>query len=82
MADPGIKLTKKEIAAAFGNEAAGGPPQILTTKQAHELLQIPRSTFFQWKAQGVFAGCFRRHGKCTRWWRDRLVEAFFNKHLD
>lgn len=78
MSDPAIKLTKKEIAAAFGNDAAGDFPPILTMEQVSEMLQVPMSTLKQWKTEGRFDGCFRRVGKRVRWFRDRVIEKYFN----
>lgn len=78
MADPGIKLTKKEINAAFGDEAGGGFPAILTMEQVSAMLQVPMSTLKQWKTEGRFDGCYRRVGKRVRWFRDRVIEKYFN----
>lgn len=78
MADPGIKLTKKEINAAFGDEADGGFPAILTMQQVSAMLQVPMSTLKQWKTEGRFDGCYRRVGKRVRWFRDRVIEKYFN----
>lgn len=82
MADNGIKLTKTEIAAAFGNDAAGDFPPVLTMEQVSEMLQVPMSTLKQWKAEGRFDGSFRRVGKRVRWFRDRVIDCYFNKLQD
>lgn len=81
MGDPAIKLSKNEISSAFQGDAMSAYPPIMTTAQACEMLQIPRSTLAQWKTQGKFLGCHRRIGKSTRWWRDRLVESYFNGNV-
>lgn len=78
MADKGIKLTKREIAAAFGDEADGEFPPVLTMEQVSAMLQVPTSTLKQWKTEGRFDGCYRRVGKRVRWFRDRTVEKYFN----
>lgn len=78
MADPGIKLTKREIAAAFGDKAGGDFPPILTMEQVSAMLQVPMSTLKQWKTEGRFDGCFRRVGKRGRWFRDRVIDKYFN----
>lgn len=82
MADPGIKLTKKEIAAAFGNDEAGEFAAVLTMEEVSAMLQVPMSTLKQWKAEGRFDGSFRRVGKRVRWFRDRVIECYFNKLQD
>ncbi|MDB5349340.1 MAG: DNA-binding protein [Planctomycetota bacterium] len=81
--DAGLKLTKLEIAAAFGdsNWAAAYPP-VLSALQLSAMLQIPLSTIYAWSSRGLLRGCGRRIGKHLRFFRDRVLLRIFNEGLD
>ncbi len=71
-------ISATEVASAF----AAAPwaerfPPVLTIEQACDLLQIPRRTLFRWLAEGRFASATSIQGKHRRFFRDRLVQAFF-----
>lgn len=79
----GLKLSEQEIKSAF----AVGPwakqfPPVLTIDQASELLQIPKSTVYDWRSRGLLNGCSRRVGKRVLFFRDRLLQVIFNEGLD
>ena len=76
----GLKLTDQEIKAAF----AAGPwaerfPPLLTITQAAELLQVPKSTLYDWRSRGLLNRCSRRLGKRVLFVRDRLLQCLFNE---
>jgi excisionase family DNA binding protein len=78
----GLKLTPKEVAAAFSDSAwANRFPPILTVEQAAELLQVPKGTIYDWSSRGLLMGCARRMGKHLRFMRDRLILKLFNEEL-
>ena len=52
-------------------------PPILTLTQAAELLQIPRTTLYDWRKRHWLDTCCRRRGKHIRCLRDRLVQWYF-----
>ncbi len=66
-------LTPGELAAAIDVQKF---PPILTVHQAAELLQISHHTLYRAVSQGKYRDAVRR-GKPLRFWRDRLVIAFF-----
>ena len=70
-------LTAEVAAKAFDGRSRRFPP-LLTEKQAIELLQIDSPTFERWQKQGKLACCSCHRGKLVRFWRDWLVEWFFN----
>lgn len=78
----GLKLSEQEIKSAF----AEGPwakqfPPVLTIDQVAELLQVPKSTLYDWRSRGVLDRCSRRVGKRVRFFRDRLIQQIFNEGL-
>ena len=80
--DVGLALTAKEVAATFDavNWANRFPP-VLSVDQAAELLQVPKSTIYDWSSRGLLRGCGRRAGKHLRIFRDRLLQKVFNEGL-
>ena len=80
--ETGLKLTAREIAAAF--DATGGPPTppILTVDEAAALLRVPKGTVYDWRSRGLLAGCCRRVGKRLLFFRDRLIQKAFNDGLN
>ncbi len=66
-------LTTEEVAAAIDVQKF---PAILTVHQAAELLQISHHTLYRAVSQNRYKDAVRR-GKPLRFWRDRLVIAFF-----
>lgn len=79
----GLKLNDQEIKSAFteGPWAERFPP-VLTIDQAAELIQIPKSTLYDWRSRGVLDRCSRRVGKRVRFFRDRLIQQIFNEGLN
>ncbi len=74
-----IDLRKSEIDTAFRDESAKGiPSPTVTVKEAAELLKVSIKTIYFWIQLGRFDGCFRKRGKHIRFWRNRLIEHFFN----
>lgn len=79
MDDPSIKLTSREITAAFSEAVwAEKFPPILTITQAADLAQVSVGTLRDWRSRGLLRGCSRRNGKHVRFFRDRLVDFIFN----
>jgi hypothetical protein len=77
-----LALTGAEVSAAF----SAGPwaeqyPPLLTMDQAAALLQIPKSTLYQWRSRGLLKRCSRRAGKRVLFFRDRLILTVFNEGL-
>ena len=79
MSDPAIKLTKKEIDAITQRGSDDQYPDVMTTKQVWQMLQMSRSTLFEWKREGRFTGAFRLVKGTLRWSRVRVIECYFNK---
>lgn len=80
--DPKLRLTPSEITAAFSADSwAERFPPLLTIDQAAELLQIPKSTLYDWRSRGLLSRCSRRVGKRVLFFRDRLVHFIFNEGL-
>ncbi len=78
--DPPLKLTNSEISAAFANPGdADVFPPILTIEEAAALLQVPVETLRDWRSRGLLKGCSRRKGKRVRFFRDRLIQWYFNE---
>ena len=78
----GLKLSEQEIKSAF----AEGPwaeqfPPVLTIEQASALLQVPKSTMYDWRSRGLLDQCSRRVGKRVLFVRDRLLQLIFNEGL-
>ena len=78
----GLKLSEQEIKSAFtvGPWAELFPP-VLTIDQAAELLQVPKSTLYDWRSRGLLDRCSRRVGKRVLFIRDRLMQLIFNEGL-
>ena len=67
MEDVGLKLSDKEIAAAFSTgEWATKFPPILTLEQASQLLGVPKDTLYGWRSRGLLSDCCRKVGKHLR----------------
>ena len=75
-------LTDEELKSVWGEShwALKFPP-VLTVDQAAELLQVPKTTVYDWSSRGLLNGCARRVGKHLRIWRDRLLTSVFNKGI-
>lgn len=71
-------LADEEIGRSFEGNWGKTYPPVLSIAQASELLQISRSTIYEWIAKGRLDGCFRRRGKHIRLWRDKLIDIIFN----
>jgi len=79
--DDNLKLTPREIAAAFETNAGPIVPVILTVEEAAALLRVPEKTIYDWSSRGLLKGCCRRDGKHLRFFRDRLLQKVFNEGL-
>lgn len=80
--DTSLKLTDREIAAAFSDaQWADRFPPVITLAQAAELLQVPLQTLYQWRARGLLGKCSRRVGKRVLVFRDRLLQQVFNEGI-
>ena len=72
------RLTADTVAKAFDGHVQSHFPPLLTESQAIELLQIDQARFNRWKASGKLNACCCHRGRLVRYWRDWLVEWFFN----
>lgn len=80
--DESLKLTAKELAAAFADPLwATKFPPVLTVDQAADLLQVPMQTIYDWRSRGLLVGCGRKAGKHLRFFRDKLLCLIFNEGL-
>ena len=74
------KLTQAEIRAAFDAETIGELyPPILDVVQLANLLQLSKSTIYQWTSQGKLDFAMPVRGRKPRFWRDRIVSWFFGE---
>ena len=75
-----VGLKPAEISAAFSSEELRREfPAILDVPQVARLLALRSSkTIYFWVARGRFDGTFRKRGKYLRFWRDRVIDRFFN----
>ena len=79
MSKKSIGLTKSEIQRAFDTEDLRKQfPPILTTQMVADLLGVAISTLYEWISDGRFDGSFRTRGKGHRFWRDRVIDLYFN----
>lgn len=77
-----LKLTRQEVSDAFaaGQWAAQFPP-LLSVNDASALLQVPKSTIYEWHSSGRLKGCAQRIGKHLRFFRDRLILKLMNEGI-
>lgn len=74
-----VNLKPTEIARAFDLEVLRQQyPPIQSPEQVGLMLGFARSTIYQWADQGRLDGTFRKRGKHIRFWRDRVLDKFFN----
>jgi hypothetical protein len=71
-------LSRTEIANAFKGETGEAFPPFLNLEDVAHLLGRSIKTLREWISKGYFKGCFRKRGKRLSFWRDRVVERFFN----
>jgi len=81
-ADDSLKLTPREIAAAFEGSAGAQVPPILTVDEAAALLRVRKATLYDWRSRKLLTGCCRKVGKHLRFFRDRLIQRVFNEGID
>lgn len=80
--DENLKLTAKEVDAAFEDSAWGTKfPPVLSLEQAAELIQLPLETLYSWRSRGLLKGCSRKVGKYVRVFRNRFLLKIFNEGL-
>lgn len=68
-------ITRDEIESAIDPREY---PPVLTPDEAARLLRVSKSTIYHMVSRGCYRDAVRR-GKPLRFWRDRLVRAYF-KH--
>lgn len=71
-------LSRAEIARAFKDQMGEIFLPILNLEDVSRLLCRSVKTIREWLSKGYFDGCFRKRGKRLAFWRDRVVERFFN----
>jgi excisionase family DNA binding protein len=75
----GIQLKPSEMSRAFDLDAARREySAILSPEQVAGMLGYSRSTVYDWIKKGRFDGAYRKRGKHARFWRDRVLDIFFN----
>lgn len=75
------RISKQQIATAFQHRNVGDIwPPVLTASEAMQLLRIGKTKFYQLRDSGLFDSCCCRRGGSVRYWRDGLVDAFFNEN--
>jgi hypothetical protein len=80
--DESLGLTAQEVASAFTDPVwAHKFPPVMTIDEAAEMLQVPKSSIYGWRSQGLLGKCGRRVGKYVRFWRDRLILKLMNEGL-
>jgi excisionase family DNA binding protein len=79
--DENLKLTAREIAAAFDTNAGPAIPVVLTVEEAAALLHVPKETIYDWNSRKLLKGCCRKVGKHLRFFRDRLIQKVFNEGI-
>lgn len=73
------RISRQQIASAFSEQNAGAVyPPVLTPSQAIELLQISKTKFYELKNEGLFDRCHRKRGAVVLYWRDGLIDSYFN----
>jgi len=81
--DGDMRLSTDEISAAFADPHwAREFPPVLSVDQAARLVQVPKSTIYDWSSRGLLRGCSRRVGKHLRFFRDRLLRRVLNEGLE
>lgn len=71
-------LRREELRRAFDGELGAEFGPVLSPAQLARLLGYSRATIYQWVAAGRLDGSFRKRGKGVRFWRDRVLDIFFN----
>jgi excisionase family DNA binding protein len=77
-----LRLSPREIAAAFDGTNGTSAPAVLTVDEAAALLRVPKATLYDWRSRGLLAGCCRKVGKHLRFFRDRLIQKVFNDGIN
>lgn len=72
------RQTRDEIHKAFANGAFSKFGAVLTTKEVAEILSVTPKTVNAWKNAGLLEGTYRQQRGEDRYWRDRLIECYFN----
>ncbi|MFO0834390.1 MAG: helix-turn-helix domain-containing protein [Phycisphaerales bacterium] len=72
---PAAEITIDEIRSAIDATAF---PAILTIGQAASMLQLSPHTLYKAVSEGRYRDAVRR-GKPLRFWRDRLIQAYFSR---
>jgi len=74
-----LNLTQEEIDRAFSNgEWAKQFPPVLTYETAGQLINRSVQTLREWRSKGLLNTCSRRVGRRVGFFRDRLLDWFFN----
>jgi len=73
------KISTEEIRQAFERgEFAQRLPPILTKRHVADMFHFGIGTINDWLSKGRFDGAYRRRGKHIRFFRDRIVDIYFN----
>lgn len=72
------RFEREELRQPFDGDLARRFPPILTMPQVSQLLGYSTSTIYEWVSRGKLDGCSRKRGKQLRFWRERLLDLFFN----
>jgi hypothetical protein len=78
MASKRLHLTREEIERAFAGEAGERFGPILSPAKVAEFHGLSVKTIYEWMARGRLDGTYRGRGKHALFWRDRVIDAFFN----
>lgn len=73
-----LGLTTDEIQRPFMGEWRERFPPILSTRQLSELLGLSVKTIYEWSAKGRLDGAYRKRGKHSLYWRDRVLDILYN----
>lgn len=79
MARPNKKmLTDAEIAQTFSGPDGERFPIILNVEDLAKLFRVSPNTIYDWKSKGDFEGTYRQQKKIILFWRNKVVDQFFN----
>ena len=74
-----LNLTQEEIDRAFSSGDWGKQfPQVLTFTMASQLINTPVQTLREWRSKGYLSSCSRLVGRRVGFFRDRLIDWYFN----
>ncbi len=71
-------LSSVEITRAFAGPEGEKFSHVLRVEDLALLLRVSRKTIYEWKQKGYLEGTYRQQKKMTLFWRDKVVDHFFN----